>query len=416
MNQKTHFPKSEPKRKRDPLIHRFLASPLSGEEIEARSMERIEKEVPSHSFDPEEWQVVRRMIHTTGDFGLIDLVRFSPGAISHGIEALRSGRAIYVDSRMIQSGLSLKRLQSVHKAYQALSIICHVDDEEVFGEARQHRLPRSLFAVQKAKPILNRGLVVFGNSPVGLLELSRLIQEEEIRPALVIAMPVGFVHVIESKEELMSLDVPFIALSGRRGGSPLAVSVVHALCTIAAGRRDGESLMAEPTPLAKKSGSLRDETIILMGHGSRVPGAGKDMEEVAQRLRDKYDYPRVEICFVSRLGPHFPEIFEKCVHQGSKKILAIPYFLHEGLHLLLDIPEMMQKEAKRFPHVKLILGRSLGFDEGMVDLVERRIEESKDLCDVKDLTLPGRGKYPIPPGQCEFVPMLPEEAVKYRKE
>jgi sirohydrochlorin ferrochelatase len=124
----------------------------------------------------------------------------------------------------------------------------------------------------------------------------------------------------------------------------------------------------------------------------------------------------VEICFVSRLGPHFPEIFEKCVNQGAKKILAIPYFLHEGLHLLLDIPEMLQKEAKRFPHVKLTLGRSLGFDEGLVDLVERRIEESKDLCDVKDLTLPGRGKYPIPPGQCEFVPMLPEEAVKYRKE
>jgi len=415
MNQKTHFPKSEPKRKRDPLIHRFLASPLSGEEIEARSMERIEKEVPSHPFGPEEWQVVRRMIHTTGDFGLIDLVRFSPGAIFHGIEAVRSGRAIYVDSRMIKSGLSLKRLQSVYKGYQASSIVCHVDDEEVFEKARQHRLPRSLFAVQKAKPILNTGLVVFGNSPVGLLELNRLIQEEEIRPALVIAMPVGFVHVIESKEELMSLDVPFIALSGRRGGSPLAVSVVHALCTIAAGRR-GESLIAEPTPLVKKPGSLRDETIILMGHGSRVPGAGKDMEEVAQRLRDKYDYPRVEICFVSRLGPHFPEIFEKCVNQGAKKILAIPYFLHEGLHLLLDIPEMLQKEAKRFPHVKLILGRSLGFDEGLVDLVERRIEESKDLCDVKDLTLPGRGKYPIPPGQCEFVPMLPEEAVKYRKE
>ena len=415
MNQKMGFPKNEPKRKRDPLIHRFLASPLSGEEIEARSMERIEKEVPSHPFGPEEWQVVRRMIHTTGDVGLIDLVRFSPGAVFHGVEALQSGRAIYVDSRMIQSGLSLKRLQSVHKSYQASDIICHVDDEEVFEKARQQKLPRSLFAVQKANPILNTGLVVFGNSPVGLLELNRLIQEEKIRPALVIAMPVGFVHVIESKEELMSLDVPFIALPGRRGGSPLAVSVVHALCTIAAGRMDGESLTAEATPLAKESGSLRDETIILMGHGSRVPGAGRDMEEVAQRLRDKYGYPRVEICFVSRLGPHFPEIFENCVNQGAKKVLAIPYFLHEGLHLLLDIPEMMQKEAKRFPHVKLILGRSLGFDEGLVDLVERRIEESRDLCDVKNLTLPGRGEYPIPPGQCEFVPMLPEEAAKYRK-
>lgn len=413
MNQKMDFPKKESKRKSDPFIHRFLASPLSGEEIEARSMERIEKEVPPHPFGPEEWQVVRRMIHTTGDFGLIDLVRFSPGAISHGIEALQSGRSIYVDSRMIQSGLSLKRLQSVYKGYRASDILCHVDDEEVFEKARQKRLPRSFFAVQKAKPILNGGLVVFGNSPVGLLELNRLIQEEEIRPALVIAMPVGFVHVIESKEELMSLDIPFIALSGRRGGSPLAVSVVHALCVIAAGQRDG--LSAEPTALTKESGSLRDETIILMGHGSRVPGAGKDMEEVAQRLKDKYGYPRVEICFISRLGPHFPEIFEKCVNQGAKKVLAIPYFLHEGLHLLLDIPEMMQQEAKKFPHVKLMLGRSLGFDEGLVDLVERRIEESKDLCDVRDLPLPGREKYPIPPGQCEFVPMLPDEAARYRK-
>jgi len=411
MNQKMEFPKKESKKKRDPLIHKFLASPLSGEEIEARSMERIEKEVSSHPFGPEEWQVVRRMIHTTGDFGLIDLVKFSPGAISHGIDALRSGRSIYVDSRMIQSGLSLTRLQSVYKGYQASDIICHVDDVEVFEKARQQRLPRSLFAVRKARPILDRGLAVFGNSPIGLLETNRLIQEEEIRPALVIAMPVGFVHVVESKEELMSLNVPFIALSGRRGGSPLAVSVVHALCTIAAGQKDG--LSAERTHVTKHTG--RDETIILMGHGSRVPGAGRDMEEVAQRLKNKYGYPRVEICFISRLGPHFPEIFEKCVNQGANKVLAIPYFLHEGLHLLLDIPEMMQKEAKKFPHVKLMLGRSLGFDEGLVDLVERRIEESKDLCDVRDLTLPGREEYPIPPGQCEFVPMLPDEAARYRK-
>jgi len=413
MNQKMDFSKKESKKKPHPFIHRFLASPLSGEEIEARSMERIEKEAGPHPFGSEEWQVVRRMIHTTGDFGLIDLVKFSSGAISHGIEPLRSGRPIYVDSRMIQSGLSLKRLQTVCKGYQTSDIVCHVDDEDVFEKARKQKLPRSLFAVQKAKPILNGSLVVFGNSPVGLLELNRLIQEEEIRPALVIAMPVGFVHVIESKEELMSLDIPFIALPGRRGGSPLAVSVVHALCTIAGGQ--GEGLPSERTRPAKHTTSPRDETIILMGHGSRVPGAGRDMEEVAQRLRDKYGYPRVEICFISRLGPHFPEIFEKCVDQGAKKVLAIPYFLHEGLHLLLDIPEMMQKEAKRFPHVRLILGRSLGFNEGLVDLVEQRIEESKDLCDVRDLTLPGREEYPIPSGQCEFVPMLPEEAAKYRR-
>lgn len=158
-----------------------------------------------------------------------------------------------------------------------------------------------------------------------------------------------------------------------------------------------------------------NEVIILMGHGSRVPGAGRDMEEVANRLKEKYGYPWVEICFVSRLGPHFPEVFKKCVKQGAKKVLVIPYFLHEGLHLLLDIPEMMQKEAKIFPYVKLILGKSLGFDEGLVDLVERRIEESKKLCDVRDMVLPEREEYPIPQGQFEFVPMPPDEAAKYRR-
>lgn len=406
MNLRNRFPKYAP------LIYRFYASPLSGEEIEARSMEMIEKEVPSHPFSPDEWQVVRRMIHTTGDFGLINAVRFSPGAIPAAIDALRNGRPFYVDSKMIQSGLSLPRLRSVHAGYDASNIICHVNDEEVLEKALQARLPRSLFAIQMAKPILDGGLAVFGNSPIALLELNRIILEEQIRPALVVAMPVGFVHVVESKEELMSLDVPYIVLAGRRGGSPLAVSVVHALCTIAGDQN--KNFMDEPAPMTKDSKHSRDEAIILMGHGSRVPGAGKDMEEVANRLKEKHGYPWVEICFVSRLGPHFPEIFEKCVKQGAQKVLVIPYFLHEGLHLLLDIPEMMQKEARKFPHVKLILGKSLGFGEGLVNIVKQRLEESKNLCDVRDLSLPEREQYPVPPGQCEFVPMLPDEAKKYR--
>ena len=82
--------------------------------------------------------------------------------------------------------------------------------------------------------VLNGGIAVFGNAPVALLELNRMIIEDDIRPAVVIGLPVGFVHVVESKEELMSLPVPWIAIAGRRGGSTLAVSVVHALCTLAA--------------------------------------------------------------------------------------------------------------------------------------------------------------------------------------
>jgi len=137
------------------------------------------------------------------------------------------------------------------------------------------------------------------------------------------------------------------------------------------------------------------------------------MERVAEGLKSKYGYQMVEVCYMSRLGPHFPEIFEKCVQNGATSITVIPYFLHNGLHLVLDIPEMMQEQASRYPNVELVLGKNLGFDEVLVDLVERRIADSSDFGDVRELELPSRKKYPVPPGQQEFVPMDPEEAEKY---
>jgi sirohydrochlorin ferrochelatase len=165
---------------------------------------------------------------------------------------------------------------------------------------------------------------------------------------------------------------------------------------------------------AGSKAELRKTAVILLGHGSRVPEAGKDMERVAERLRQKYGYPLVEICFMSRLGPHFPEVFEKCVLQGADQIVVFPYFLHVGLHMLLDIPEMLQEEAAKFPRVKLTMGLGFGYDELLVDLVERRLQEAGELADVRDLVLPPKEKYPVPSGQCEFVPMLPDEAAKYR--
>jgi len=106
---------------------------------------------------------------------------------------------------------------------------------------------------------------------------------------------------------------------------------------------------------------------------------------------------------------------EKCVHQGAQEVIVIPYFLHAGLHLVLDIPEMLQQESRKFPGVKLVLGKSLGFSEALVDLVQRRVEEAMAFCDVKDLILPSREEFPVPPGQSEFVPLLPHEAKKYRE-
>lgn len=216
-----------------PCIHELLASPMSGEEIEATSLAIIDSQVRAHGFSSDQWQVVRRMVHAAGDLSIIESVRFSLDATAAGVEALRREGPIYVDSNMIRSGLSLERLRGVNSGYSAGHVHCHVSDEDVAEQAREGGLPRSLFAVRKARPMLSGCIAVFGNAPVALLELSRMVAEEGVRPALIIGMPVGFVHVVESKREMIRLGVPFITLEGHRGGSPLAVSVVHALCSMA---------------------------------------------------------------------------------------------------------------------------------------------------------------------------------------
>mgnify|MGYP001157828108 CR=1 FL=1 len=217
-----------------PLIGAFLEAPMSGQEIEARSLEIIDREAPLHRFMAEQWPIVRRMIHTVGDFAIMEDVRFSPDAVAAGVRALRECRSIYVDSNMIRAGISIERLRAVCGFYRKESLLCHVADEDVIRQARRSSLPRSLHAVRKAKPLLEGAIAVIGNAPVALMEINRMIVEEGLKPALVVAMPVGFVHVVESKEELMGLGIPYIATAGRRGGSPLAVSVVHALCGLAA--------------------------------------------------------------------------------------------------------------------------------------------------------------------------------------
>jgi len=125
------------------------------------------------------------------------------------------------------------------------------------------------------------------------------------------------------------------------------------------------------------------EAVILMGHGSRVPGAGEGMERVAQLLKEKRPGAMIETCYMSELGPHFPDILEKCVRMGADRIIVMPYFLHLGIHLREDIPAMMRAEAKKYPALTLILGRHLGFDASLADLVGKRLDESRDLDDIR---------------------------------
>lgn len=205
---------------------------LSASEIERESFRIIEEEVkntPPALLPKPEWRVARRLIHTTADLHIADTLTFANNPIQAGIDALLQARPIFCDSKMIKSGLSMQKLQAINPEYSEKHIICSISDADVIEKAKKENRTRAICAVEKNKDKLNGAVILIGNAPLALARICRYILEEQIQPALVIGMPVGFVNVAESKELLTSCPVPYISLLGRRGGSALAVTTLHAI-------------------------------------------------------------------------------------------------------------------------------------------------------------------------------------------
>ena len=204
----------------------------TGAEIEAESFRRIEAETDPRlrkRFTPEEWRIARRLVHTTADFSILEQLTITPGAPEAGLAALRRGALIYGDSNMIKAGLSVAKLRRFHPDYRRESILCPVADEATRQYAEARRTTRALAAVELHAEALDGAIFLCGNAPLALAGVVRLIVERGIAPALIVGMPVGFVNVIESKKLLDRVRVPFVRIDGRRGGSPLAVAMLHAI-------------------------------------------------------------------------------------------------------------------------------------------------------------------------------------------
>jgi precorrin-8X/cobalt-precorrin-8 methylmutase len=197
----------------------------AGSEIEAESFRIIDSEIGDHPFSPDQWQVVRRVIHTTGDFDYAGQIRFHPLAIESAAAALRRGATIFTDTRMIRTGVSPWRLQWFGN--EVVTPVVHPESQQW---AESMGVTRSVAAFRHYGKQLHGGIVAIGNAPTALLETIRLIEEEGVRPALVIGVPVGFVQAAESKDALLQMESqPSIAVAGRKGGSSVAVAILHAL-------------------------------------------------------------------------------------------------------------------------------------------------------------------------------------------
>lgn len=197
-------------------------------EIELLSFQIIDSEAGVHEFSPDQWSVVRRVIHTSADFEWQEMIRLHPQAISSGVAAIRHGGPIITDTNMARAGIRQRDL-----APFGATVHCYMTDERVAEMAASKGITRAKAAVDLAAPKLAGGIYVVGNAPTALLRLIELIGQGKARPALVVGLPVGFVNAAESKALLLECDVPYITNVGRKGGSNVAAAVVNALIIMA---------------------------------------------------------------------------------------------------------------------------------------------------------------------------------------
>ena len=201
---------------------------MKPDEIENLSFQIIEREIGAHNLRNEQWIIVRRMIHTSADFGYKDMVRFHSDAIKSGLDAIRSGKNIITDTNMARVGIRKREIEQFGGRVK-----CYMNDQQVHSNAKATGVTRAKIAVDMAVADMQGGIYVIGNAPTALLRLIELVKEQKARPALIIGLPVGFVNAAESKAALMELDYPYISNVGRKGGSNVAASVVNALTIMA---------------------------------------------------------------------------------------------------------------------------------------------------------------------------------------
>lgn len=194
-------------------------------EIETRSFEIIAPYLEKLNLREDEKKIYSRIIHAAGDVEYAPIIKISATAIESAKAAILRGANIFTDVEMVRTGINKRALKKFGG-----EIFCKVADDETKKIAAQEKITRSMAAMRMFGKNLNGAIVAIGNAPTALFEVLRLVREENILPAVIIGVPVGFVGAADSKAELFAQDkIPFITVEGTKGGSPIAVAAVNAI-------------------------------------------------------------------------------------------------------------------------------------------------------------------------------------------
>lgn len=206
-------------------------TPVTSNQIYEESMKLIRPEIQEALMKAPQKHaaIIERVVHTTADPEFAKLLVISDKAVDAGVSAIRAGAKIITDVKMVKAGINEARV----KRYGG-EILTYIDDPRATKMANDESITRSTAAMRLAvEDGLDGAIVLIGNAPTAAFELAEQIKKGLVKPALIVAVPVGYVGATESKETIAKLPVPFIITKGRKGGSTIAVAIFNALLSMA---------------------------------------------------------------------------------------------------------------------------------------------------------------------------------------
>ena len=200
-----------------------------GSDIYQRSFEIIREESNLERFPADVEPAVVRMIHAAADPAIADLIAFTPGVAKATRTALENGATIMCDSSMVATGIIRSRIP------ENTEIVCLIKDPRLTEIASERGTTKTAAAVDLwlESGILDGGIVAIGTAPTSLFRLLEILKTTDVRPAAVIGIPVGFVGAAESKQALVDNEfgLEYLTVTGRRGGSAMAVAAINAMAS-----------------------------------------------------------------------------------------------------------------------------------------------------------------------------------------
>lgn len=202
-----------------------------GPAIYVDSFATIRREADLSAIPAEAEKLAVRMIHGTGQPNLVKDLAIHPDVVSASRAALAAGAPILCDAHMVATGVTASRLPAGNAVH------CFLHDERVPALAKAWSTTRTAAAVSLWEPLMDGAVIAIGNAPTALFHLLEMLLDGAPRPAAIVGCPVGFIGAAESKDALISfaadhgIDIPYVTIRGRLGGSAMTSSALNALAS-----------------------------------------------------------------------------------------------------------------------------------------------------------------------------------------